>query len=373
MRVHHIILDDRKFLHHARSFFDSPEFTNTWQEISYEETEECGFENHSSNLDLSDLVLVHFLVPRLIDLLEEISRKKPVVIQFWGGDYVPYLSEISSTFLPRTLTYVRGSHPTKWKNWRIFQLLRRLRRHTKKMRDKRIVRALEASSLFFTLLSEEAILFPKHIQHKHAGDVRVVYASRFLSLHERKPNRDHRQQFKVLLGNSATETNNHLDFIAPLMESNAQIKALVIPLSYGHRAYGDYIEKRYIEAFPDKCEVLKKMMPPEKYDLLLQSIDIVVMGHLRQQGLGNVLNLLSSGKTVYLHPQSVTYAHLKRAGYIVRSTSEIHTGLRPISSDEARINSDLVFQNWDVSLNRKSVFRAFKKLLNSSSHSPADD
>jgi dTDP-N-acetylfucosamine:lipid II N-acetylfucosaminyltransferase len=360
MRVHHIIVNDSKFLHHAKHFFESPEFENSWQVVNYEGDEIAVPESFFNSCDI---VFIHFLVPSMSEVIEAIAKQKPVVIQFWGGDYVPFLPHLPNPFLPITNRYVWGSHHTGWKNWTLVRRARRLKWQIKKFQDTRIERVLMTSSLFFTLLQEELVFFPKTIHPKHAGNVRVVYGSDFLLLKETDIESEERRPYRVLLGNSATETNNHLDFLEHFRKISPQFGSLVIPLSYGNEEYGDEVEKQFRESFGSKCVILREMMSPNKYFELLESVDIVVMGQLRQQGLGNILNLLSAGKTLYLDPVGVTYMHLKNTGYTIRSTRTITNGLRPISCEEARHNSELVSMHWDIERNRAAVVESLQALL----------
>jgi len=115
----------------------------------------------------------------------------------------------------------------------------------------------------------------------------------------------------ILLGNSATPTNCHIDALeklAHLKDSNIRIYT---PLSYGSDAYADMITQKGKEIFGDKFIPMRDFMPAEEYFKLLGSIDAAVMAHDRQQAMGNIVPLLYAGKRVYLRRDITTWECLQ--------------------------------------------------------------
>lgn len=115
----------------------------------------------------------------------------------------------------------------------------------------------------------------------------------------------------ILLGNSATRTNCHVDALKNLehlRDGNIRIYA---PLSYGDISYGDFVEARGKELFGDKFIALRDFMPADEYFRLLGDIDVAVMAHNRQQAIGNIVPLLYAGKRVYIRREITTWECLK--------------------------------------------------------------
>lgn len=112
-----------------------------------------------------------------------------------------------------------------------------------------------------------------------------------------KRNRD---SINILLGNSASHTNNHfeaIDFLRKFKDENIRI---ICPLSYGDSDYGNKVKKYGCEVFGKKFIYLDKFYSISDYMDILNTIDVGVFNHDRQQALGNIFSLLYLGKKVYM-------------------------------------------------------------------------
>lgn len=370
------MLADPKFEAHAKHFFDDNDFENDWALFAYDREskkdrkdvydfasweEQPELKQHfEQKASQNDVLLVHFLIPGSASFLSAMSRQIPVVIQFWGGDYVSQLMPSSKTFLPLTHTMV-VDEPSKGPSLRAFVRigLEKWRRMT---HQNHVSEALEKAAGFLTLLPEERPLFPEKFWPKHL-EAKVIYGS-FATAPNLTTNST--AGLTVMLGNSATPSNNHLDFLEPLSTCPSPIDHLILPLSYGDSSYGESIRARFEESgLP--TTVLQNLMPLREYEALMNQVDVLIMGHLRQQGLGNILKALQQGKTVYLHPKGVNYRHFNSHGFAVRSTRDLAKGMDIISEKEQHRNAELVSQFWDVEQGRIQMKAALTSLL----HSPA--
>ena len=61
------------------------------------------------------------------------------------------------------------------------------------------------------------------------------------------------------------------------------------------------VAKHATEKLKNQANILKKFMPKIDYFAILESTDYVRMNHCRQQGLGNILWGLATGRTIYLN------------------------------------------------------------------------
>jgi dTDP-N-acetylfucosamine:lipid II N-acetylfucosaminyltransferase len=131
-------------------------------------------------------------------------------------------------------------------------------------------------------------------------------------------------EVNILLGNSATVSNNHLDAIEklrPYAENNIRIYC---PLSYGDSQYADQVEHTGKAVFGKKFIALRDFMPYGQYLELLDSIDIGIFNHDRQQGVGNIVALLGLGKKVYIRSNISSWGHLQSIGVEVFDSSQIN-------------------------------------------------
>lgn len=122
----------------------------------------------------------------------------------------------------------------------------------------------------------------------------------------------------ILLGNSATIENNHLDIIKILNKRKIDTK-VCIPISYGDKMYKDFLRKNVNN---ENITFLENYMPKDQYYNYINNYGNVIIGCLRQQAMGNIYRALKTGKRVFLFKDSIMYDFLKSEGYIVFSIDE---------------------------------------------------
>lgn len=104
----------------------------------------------------------------------------------------------------------------------------------------------------------------------------------------------------ILLGNSASPTNNLLEALEQLSTLDLYGRRVIVPLSYGHSGYRRAVVERGYQLLGDAFLPLETFMPLEQYFSIVRGCDVVIMNHWRQQGLGNVIAALHSGSRVVL-------------------------------------------------------------------------
>ena len=103
----------------------------------------------------------------------------------------------------------------------------------------------------------------------------------------------------VLLGNSASKRNRHSEAFKLLLPFKGKVR-LWTPLTYGDLKYGNEIIKEGHVLFGTDFIPLTTHLPLDEYYKLLNKIDFVVFNHDRQQGMGNLIQLLGLGKKVFI-------------------------------------------------------------------------
>lgn len=130
----------------------------------------------------------------------------------------------------------------------------------------------------------------------------------------------------ILLGNSASYTNNHLEAFDILSQLNLNGRKVITPLSYGDASYAKSVAQEGQKVLGDFFNPLVNFMPLKEYNKILWTCSIVVMNHYRQQGVGNILAALWMGCKVYLSEKNLIFRYLKRIGCSVYS---IESELQP--------------------------------------------
>ncbi|NKB38879.1 MAG: hypothetical protein GKR93_17235 [Gammaproteobacteria bacterium] len=111
----------------------------------------------------------------------------------------------------------------------------------------------------------------------------------------------------ILLGNSADESNNHLEAFRLLEKYKDADIEIVVPLSYGNQKYTNTVIKMGKELFANKFIPLTDFIPLNDYLDLLARVDIGLFMHKRQQAMGNITTLLGMAKKVYLRSDITTW------------------------------------------------------------------
>lgn len=128
----------------------------------------------------------------------------------------------------------------------------------------------------------------------------IAYLSNVVDFHicENSPEKD--IYTHIMIGNSANPTNHHFKIIDMIHAKKLINIKVYAPLTYGDENYADkvieYGKKKLGAGF---IPITNHILITE-YLLFLQSIDIAIFYHDRQQAMGNTVNLLAMGKTVYL-------------------------------------------------------------------------
>lgn len=149
----------------------------------------------------------------------------------------------------------------------------------------------------------------------------------------------------ILIGNSSTYTNNHLDIFEKLYGQIPSGGAkCIIPINYG-TAFNKGDDLIKLSHFKDDEVIwLRSFMDRNSYFNMINSVTHAIFGVLRQQALGNIYYCLRTGVKVYLYDDSIVAKQLKRDGYIFFS---IDTELTceslsaPLSKEQAYHNIEI--------------------------------
>ncbi|HEV2866367.1 MAG TPA: TDP-N-acetylfucosamine:lipid II N-acetylfucosaminyltransferase [Allosphingosinicella sp.] len=117
----------------------------------------------------------------------------------------------------------------------------------------------------------------------------------------------------VLIGNSATPEGNHLECL-DLLEAVAQPFDVYIPLSYGTAGYREALKAALPPLPTHRLHLLEHFLPLRDYEAITNRCCYVIMGHKRQQAMGNIVYALAIGARVYLDPSNPIYDHFRVEG-----------------------------------------------------------
>jgi len=143
----------------------------------------------------------------------------------------------------------------------------------------------------------------------------------------------------VLVGNSATDTGNHLD-VLELLSVDAVGGNVILPLNYGDESYASKVIIEFRKEFGSKVQAITNFMPLEEYLSLVSRCGIMIMLHKRQQAYANINLGLYTGAKIYLHSSSPLYDYLIGMGYIIFNENDINeSSLSAALSRNEKINN----------------------------------
>jgi len=172
----------------------------------------------------------------------------------------------------------------------------------------------------------------------------------------------------ILVGNSCTLTNNHLDAFHLLGQFDLEDRKIIVPLSYGENWLQKKIIQQGIKVFRDNFEPLIDFLERDTYNQYICSASIMIMNHYRPQAQGNIITGLWLGAKVYLSNKSMTYSHFKEMDAIVFSIedelkSTNPTALTPLSNEDREHNRKILMQEYGKE-NMKSRIQEIINALN---------
>lgn len=128
---------------------------------------------------------------------------------------------------------------------------------------------------------------------------------------------------KILLGNSATKSNRHIESLEFLSKFKNYSMEVYVPLSYGDDEYRKkLIDFGYLK-LGRKFKPILRYMDPAEYNDFLKTIDIGFFNNNRQQAMGNINRLLLTGAKVYLRKETSMWNHYISKGFNIFAIEDL--------------------------------------------------
>ena len=363
-KIIHVMLDE-KFNEMAIRQFESAmpgvhEYWVTAKSISMTKSpliRRCDQDELVKQLRRGDVAgaIFHSLPPDRYPLLEKIDPGITVVWLGWGYDYYALLKHEGeySRILPKSRTLAKWPAHLRVKS-KVRSLLSKLKRPG--IYD---VSSLRRVDYFSPVLDLEYDMVKRHV-FLNAAYVEWNYgnAEDDLSL----PGAGFSEGNNILVGNSASATNNHVELFDEIAkEVNLDGRKIIAPLSYGDPYYRDRVvevgEKMFGEAFVPLID----FMPVDQYLATIRSCGFVMMNHLRQQALGNICMAMLMGAKVYLNDGNPLSKWLSQRGAVFGSIDRLD--MLPLTQSEREINSRMINSHWGREVQRDKTRRLIDLIL----------
>ena len=373
----HIFLDE-KFFDNVASFFDAiPNIKNHY--YFYTSSKNYRFryirDYHKVQLVFNkkeynkilgsgnyDIVYLHSLAPMYYDYVLRINKKAKVIWWAWGYDLYSPMRACSpllniDLYKSETNKYIRSQNH----NFNLISIIRRIYHRITYLSDyikrRRVVSRMD---YFSPVLSLEYYIMRDNCKYFRAKPFMLQCGPGVAKQYDLKY---FTSPGNILVGNSLTFTNNHLDIFNSIASCHrTKSQQFIVPINYGCD-----LDKVYIKSRFDVPNVLwlEDFMPKDEYFAMFDTITHAVFGTMRQQAMGNIFYCLGHGVKVYLYADSIIYKHLLSQGYIVYKVEDItdDSFLYPLDYDASITNCKLVNEMHSDSINY--AYKEIMKLMDS--------
>jgi dTDP-N-acetylfucosamine:lipid II N-acetylfucosaminyltransferase len=302
-------------------------------------------------LAAADCLVVHLMSSRFAPALRHVRADCLVVWLAGGGDYMQLIEpRLGSLLLPRTAELVRGLDGTPQRGgsraWgaRLRDWVRPARGQAAAPEPPAVV-AVAPRIDVFSANPADAVMLREALPSLRAALHTIpsfTVEDTFAAGAPPMAGPD------VLLGNSATPTNNHLEALDVLRGRLPPGGRAVAPLSYGkaHRAYAAAVVEAGRAVLGERFDALTGWLPIDAYNLRVARCGFVFMNHLRQQAVGNISAALYRGATVYMRRANPLFGFFCGLGVTLQAIEGLEDDaaapLRALTADERHRNRQAI-------------------------------
>ena len=165
----------------------------------------------------------------------------------------------------------------------------------------------------------------------------------------------------IMIGNSASFTNNHSYAFKYLSKLNIKGKQIVTPLNYGGSPdYIKHIIKQGKRIWTDSYKPLLDFLPLDEYNKLMLSSEICIFSNWRQEAAGNIRIALYLGAKVFMSEKSPFFHFLQEIGvnvFSLENMSQEDLDI-PLDDESKKRNRDIIFNLY----NEKSTIENIRKI-----------
>lgn len=303
-----------------------------------------------------DKVIFHSLPSAYYPFLFLIPKDIPILWIGWGYDYYNSLIK-KDLVLPETYKL------SKQKAYTVKNLLRKtIIKLAKSFLLKKVVARINYFSPVLINEYEEIITeynyrkFPIYIKFNY-GSLEKNFIKGF---EEQLVNGNN-----VLVGNSATPTNNHIEAFEFIKGIDGSHK-IICPLSYGDEAYKNLIFNIGKKEFQENFIPLIEFMPMRDYVEMIISCKYVIMNHVRQQALGNIITMMYLGALIFLREDNPIYSFFKKEGAYIYNIETLSNksifSFPDLSTEQVETNRQILRSHFSEKIINNNILSILKNI-----------
>ncbi|RFC55744.1 TDP-N-acetylfucosamine:lipid II N-acetylfucosaminyltransferase [Brumimicrobium aurantiacum] len=160
------------------------------------------------------------------------------------------------------------------------------------------------------------------------------------NLNEKVVFKTHQKEPKIILGNSKSHWNNHLEALSIIDSVKKSNITFYMFFSYGKEGfYSDKVRKTALKN--DNIRIIEDFLDFKEFESIYKDSAALIINSYRQHALGNIYTAIFNGCKIYLNTKSSTYRWLTSEGFNISS----------IESLKYDLEKDLIFLNYEEQLN----------------------
>ncbi|MGL5387011.1 MAG: TDP-N-acetylfucosamine:lipid II N-acetylfucosaminyltransferase [Serratia sp. (in: enterobacteria)] len=313
-----------------------------------------------------DVLILHSLNSAWFRTIERLDINTPIIWIGWGYDYYDIIDPHNNSLLVRTREFEKNRNAKEKRKKGIKQRIQDLLNSKNRVR-----RLIERIDYFSPVIATEYDVL------KHVGNwksfpklARWNYAPAEceLSTYVRNVQESNFTKENILVGNSATSTNNHLEAFDLLKKIGFNYREIVVPLSYGDLSYSVDLRNIGEVLLGGNFSPLIDFMAPIEYMKKINQCGFVIMNHVRQQAVGNIIIMLYLGAKVFLREENPTYKYFKSIGMIlftIQELSENHDHLNVgLSDGDVQLNRNILDSIWSSKALVEKTYKLLEPIIN---------
>jgi len=222
---------------------------------------------------------------------------------------------------------------------------------------KHLLRLLKIKSIkkihyFSPVLENEYVLVKTKIKKKFPLYIPWNYSTNAHAIDDDCTTENNLRGNNILLGNSASFTNNHIEMIDFLSELALDSRRVICPLNYGDKNYADIIIKHAYQKLGENFVPICDFLPFERYMELISNCSTVLMNHRRQQATGNIVAMLAKGAKVFVREENPVYNLYSSKGIKIFKIEDLeknpHLLFQKLKSQAIYNNKKIIQQLWGM-------------------------
>jgi len=299
--------------------------------------DEAGYALAADVLGDCDIAVFHSMGGFAAQVLLSLPAGVQKVWSGWGGDYYGRSVWPTSGLL--------GPLTARWERRRMTLPGRIVRMRRNLIGSRPLAPAARAADFFSAPIPDDFAVFRRRFPGFRGRYAQLNYAS----LEDSFTTARDVTGDDILVGNSSAPPGNHLEVFDALARAGTDGRRVIAPLSYGDPSYADVVAERGESLFGSDFVALREFMPLNEYQEIIAGCGVVVMGHRRQQAIGNVAIALYSGARVILDDRSPLTSFLRREGAVVDTLGGLmRDGLpaAPLAADQRAANRAMLAEFW---------------------------